>query len=102
MTESNKINKKEEKSYNKRTWLNRDGSIAAGNVIAFDGVISRWGNKERNTFLQISDCQKSIKLHMTEDDTLEHFIDKMKLLKEEISLFIYHLEQNEIGLKKNN
>ena len=48
----------------------------------------------RNTFLQISDCNWSIRLHKTEDDSITDFVDKLKLLNKEISSFITHLEKN--------
>lgn len=44
------------KTYNKRTWLNKESSPSTGNVICFDGCTTWHGEKMRNTFLQISDC----------------------------------------------
>lgn len=78
--------------YNKRVWLNKDNSPSIGSVVAFDGETIWRGEKYRNTFLSISDCAVSARLHKTEDDNLDAFIDKMKLLKNEIGLFIDHLE----------
>jgi len=82
------------KKYNKRTWLNKDGSPSIGNVVAFDGETTWKGEKYRNTFLSISDCAVSARLHKTDDDTIDDFIDKMKLLRSEIDYFIEHLESN--------
>ena len=84
--------------YNKRTWLNKEGSDYTGSVVAFDGETFWHGEKFRNTFLQISDCDSSIRLHKKDADTetdMADFIDKMKLLKSEIELFINHLEANQ-------
>lgn len=81
-------------TYNKRTWLNKESSPLTGNVICFDGYTTWHGEKMRNTFLQISDCSWSIRLHKTEDDSITDFIDKLKLLNSEISSFITHLEKN--------
>ncbi|MBF1491432.1 MAG: hypothetical protein HXN76_01745 [Prevotella pallens] len=81
-------------TYNKRTWLNKESSPSTGNVICFDGYTTWHGEKMRNTFLQISDYNWSIRLHKTEDDSITDFVDKLKLLNKEISSFITHLEKN--------
>lgn len=78
--------------YNKRTWLNKPGSPSTGNVVAFDGITAWKGVNIRDTFLSISDCNNSIRLHKIDDDSTEDFIDKMKLLKNEIEQFIGYLE----------
>lgn len=81
------------KIYNKRTWLNKPGSRSTGNVVCFDGEITYHGKKHRDTFTSISDCDRTIRLHPTEDDTLMDYIDKLKLLRDDLNLFIYHLCQ---------
>lgn len=78
--------------YNKRTWLNKPGSPSTGNVVAFDGLTTWKGESVRNTFLSVSDCNNSIRLHKIDDDSIEDFINKMKLLNDEIGLFIDYLE----------
>ena len=80
--------------YNKRVWLNKEDSPSTGNVICFDGCTTWHGEKMRNTFLQISDCNWSIRLHKTEDDSIGDFIDKIKLLRDEIDKFATYLAQN--------
>ena len=80
--------------YCKRTWLNKDNSPSLGNVVAFNGEALWEGKKIDDTFLSISDCFQVVKLQRTEDDTHEEFIDKMKLLRNEIDKFIIHLENN--------
>ena len=79
--------------YNKRTWLNKNTSPSLGSITAFDGDVDYRDGTERTTFLSISDCSKNIKL-IKNTETIEDFIDKMKLLKNEIELFINHLENN--------
>jgi aspartyl/asparaginyl-tRNA synthetase len=78
--------------YNKRTWLNKSNSPSLGNVVAFDGEVEYSNGTERTTFLAVSDCRNTIKL-IKNTETTEDFIDKMKSLKQEIELFINHLEQ---------
>lgn len=80
------------KVYNKRTWLNKEGSPSTGNVVAFDGEVTWHDEKIRSIFLSVSDCCVTVRLHKTDDDTVGDFIDKMKLLKNEIELFVKHLE----------
>lgn len=80
------------KSYNKRTWLNKDDSPSLGSIVAFDGEVRYSDATERTTFLAISDCSKTIKL-IKNTENIEAFIDKMKLLRQEIELFINHLEK---------
>lgn len=79
--------------YNKRTWLNKEGSPSTGNIIAYDGVTTWKGEAIRNTFLSISDCNNSVRLHRIEDDTIDDFIEKMELLNSEIGEFITYLKQ---------
>ena len=83
----------EEPKYNKRTWLNKANSPSTGNVVAFDGMTTWRDEKIRNIFLSVSDCNVSVRLHKTDDDTIREFVNKMKLLNDEIQLFINHLEK---------
>ena len=46
-----------------------------------------------STSIEISDCQRKIRLHSTPDDDLDDFIEKLELLIDEIDLFVKHLEQ---------
>lgn len=78
--------------YNKRTWLNKENSPSIGSVVAFDGDVKYSDGIERTTFLALSDCGKTIKLSRN-TESIEDFIDKMKLLKSEIDSFIDYLTQ---------
>ena len=80
--------------YQRRIWLNREDSPSTGNLVCFDGNTTWHDEVIRNTFLQISDCSWSIRLHKTEDDDIVDFIDKMKLLRNEVDKFISYLEEN--------
>lgn len=85
--------------YNKRTWLNKDNSPSTGSVVAFDGDVSWKGEIIKSTFLSIADCSVSARLHKTEDDTKQDFIDKMTTLRNDIDEFIEYLKLNEYGFK---
>lgn len=82
--------------YNRRTWLNKDDSPSTGSVVAFEVEVLWKGEKIESAFLSISDCNNSARLHKTDEDTLEDFTDKMKLLRDEIDLFINYLEHERI------
>lgn len=81
--------------YSKRTWLNKPNSPSTGNVVAFDGEILSKDEKYRSTFLSVSDCYNSARLHKANYDSKEDFIDKMKTLRDEINSFIDYLETTE-------
>ena len=80
--------------YNKRTWLNAIKSDSTGSVVAFDGKVTYGNELVDSTFLEVSDCRHKIRLHLTSDDDKQDFIDKMKLLRNEIDEFINHLEKD--------
>ena len=77
--------------YNCRTWLNPTSSDSTGSVVAFDGKVTYGDHLVDSTFLEIADCRNKIRLHLTSDDTREDFIQKMKILRTEIDLFIEYL-----------
>jgi hypothetical protein len=79
--------------YNKRTWLNSIKSDSTGSVVAFDGKVSYEGQYVDSTFLEIADCRRKIRLHITSDDSRQDFIEKMILLRDEIDMFINHLKK---------
>lgn len=78
-------------TYNKRTWLNKQDSPSLGSVVAFDGYVAYSDGSDRYTFLAVSDCHKTVRLAQNTESRLD-FIDKMKLLRNDIDLFINHLE----------
>lgn len=87
--------------YNKRTWLNKTSSSFTGNVVCFDGNIVYHGKTIRNMFLSVSDCKNSVRLHKAEDDSVTDFVDKLKLLRDELNAFILHLEADK-GIENNS
>lgn len=51
-------------------------------------------------FLEVTDCHGSIRLHKCKDYSIEDFVEKMKLLRNEIDKFIEHLENETIYKEK--
>jgi len=80
--------------YNKRTWLNRIESSSTSAIVTFDGDVRYDDKTYRDTFIKISDCKYSIKLHKNDTEDMGDFITKLELLKNEIELFTKYLKQN--------
>lgn len=87
--------------YSKRVWLNEENSPSTGSVVAFDGFVRNDKEEWRSTFLELSDCYGKARLHKASYDSMEDFIEKMKLLRNEIDLFIDYLEKEEQNEKEN-
>ena len=79
--------------YNKRQWLNSEDSSSTGNIVCFDGDTTHNGNVARNIFVSISDCYNSARLHMTEDESVEDFVKKITILRNELTNFFNHLNK---------
>jgi hypothetical protein len=81
--------------YNRRVWLNEESSPSSGSVVAYHGK-PPWDNdkwKDRDyMFLEVSDCNNKIRLHQTDNDTKEDFINKLKTLSSTIDIFLQYLE----------
>lgn len=80
--------------FKKQVWLNKENSPSTDNMVAYDGISTYKGETYRNTFLSISDCYNSARLHKTDNDTIDDFIGKMRLLRDNIAEFIMYLEKN--------
>ena len=81
------------KQYNKRTWLNKLTSSSTSSIVTFDGDVDYEDKTYRDTFVKISDCKCSITLHKKNTESIEDFVDKLKLLKSELTQFINHLKK---------
>jgi hypothetical protein len=68
-------------------------SSSTSSVIVFDGDVIYGGKPYRDTFLKIYDCKTSITIHKKDSESIEYFTSKLELLKNEIELFINHLNQ---------
>lgn len=86
--------------YSTRTWLNREDSPSTGSVVCYDGEFESQDNIYRNLFLEVTDCHGSIRLHKSKEDSVEDFVEKMKLLRTEIDKFIEQLENETIYKEK--
>ena len=81
------------RGYSNRKWLNPNGHPSTGSVVAYHGE-SPWGCDEKPemlTILEISDCHNKVRLHRSQKDTLDEFIEKMEKLRNVIDEFVTHL-----------
>lgn len=89
-----------EQKYNRNTyfksekWLNPTDSPSTGSIVCYDGIVDYSDGPDRCTFIEVSDCHGKIRLHKTHTDTTKEFLDKLKAIKKELTVFISHLEQN--------
>lgn len=82
-------------TYNKRTWLNNTKSDSTSTIVAYDGYVTYKNKPTPYRFLEISDCKNKIRLHQNTDDTKSDYVNKIKLLRDELTKYILFL-QNEI------
>jgi hypothetical protein len=80
-------------TYKTQTWLNPENHPSTGNVVCFHGKSPWEKRKKKLTYLQISDCNNSIRLHRTDFDSKEDFCIKLKLLESAIREFRLALSQ---------
>jgi len=82
-------------TYAKRAWLNKNDSPSTGSVVAYHGPRRFNGDEKPVTtaFLEVADCHSKVRLHLSPDDTMQEFIQKMELLWDEIGRFIHHLKK---------
>jgi len=79
--------------YSNRTWLNPIESDSTGSIVCYSGKVTYKRKPVSSTFIEISDCQNKVRLHLSSDDTVEDFIRKLSVLKKEIGKFIEYLDQ---------
>ena len=83
------------KTYNKRKWLNSKKTPSTGSVCCYVGR-SSWNKKEKDMFIEVSDCHNSARLHRSRLESKKDFVKKLKALRNEIDLFISEIEANHI------
>ena len=88
--------------YNRRVWLNKAESSFSGNMVAFADDIKCDKGIYNEMFLRISDCHHTVNLHRSTDDAVDDFINKMKILRDELNLFIEYLETDVLETKNES
>lgn len=80
-------------AYNTRTFLNPSTSPSTGSIICYDGETTFHNETERNMFVEIADCRNKVRIHKCLEDSPKQFLDKVKLMRDELNNFIKHLER---------
>lgn len=72
-----------------KEWLNPESSASTGSIAGY------WGESPFETtsenpyvFLEIADCHGKVRLHMSDVDTKEDFIEKLTKLRDFVDSFI--------------
>lgn len=81
--------------YNHRIWLNSENSRSTGSVVCFDGETDFSDGVDRDSFIEIADCQGKVRLHKSSYDSVTEFIQKLSTVRNEIDFFINHLKINQ-------
>lgn len=81
--------------YNRRTWLNKEGSPSTGSVVSYHGTALNWADEEvSKTFFEVADCSFKVRLHPEKGEEMSNFVSKLRLLASEASNFADFLESN--------
>ena len=80
------------KKYSSRKWLNKKGDPSTGSICCYHGA-SSWNKKTTDSYLEVSDCHNSIRLHKTKTQSDHDFLMKMKKIRKSIDDFIEFLEE---------
>lgn len=80
--------------YNTRTWLNPLGHSSTGYIICFDNIVNENGDEYDDSYIKIGDCKNGVTFHKwnVEPNAEEMFLNKLKLMSNEINNFIKYLE----------
>ena len=80
--------------YVKRQWLNDENSASSGSVVAYSGPAWRTGIDADETwhYFEVADCHSKIRLHKSDIESLNHFINKLKKLAKAAEEFAAFLE----------
>lgn len=81
------------KTFNVRKWLNSNELASTGSVVAYCGP-APWKGAKKMSLLEVADCHGKIRLHQSDKESKQHFIKKLKRLRNVIDDFINFLEKN--------
>lgn len=82
-------------NYNRRVWLNKEDCFYTGSVVMYHGPDLKKdldGEIKYYSFIEIADCHNKVRLHADGVD-YQNYIDKIKLLRNELSDYIDYLEK---------
>lgn len=81
------------KTFVNRQFLNRKNSPSSGSVYAYHGK-APWNKRSNTKFFELADCHQSARLHQSELDSDDDFIEKLEKVQKTLSKFIKHLKKS--------
>lgn len=81
---------------NKRVWLNPENSSSTSTMVCYSGE-ANWSEENSDKpaisrFVEIADCHGKIRIHQARFETMQEYIDKIKLMKETLAEYQAVLE----------
>lgn len=80
------------KKFSSRSWLNKKVDPSTGSLCCYYGP-APWSQDKQDTYLELSDCHNSVRLHKTKLQTNKDFIKKLKSIRKDVDKFIKFLEE---------
>lgn len=81
--------------YSTKTWLNPVDSYATSYIACYDGSVKDGGSEYNTKFISIADCRKALRIYKTEEDTVENYINKLSLIRDDLDKYIEHLKKQQ-------
>jgi len=82
--------------YNDRLWLNDERISSTGSIVCYSGE-SSWKKPnseepEHTRFVEIADCHSKVRIHQSDLESLQEYIDKIREMKKALERYIQRLE----------
>lgn len=79
--------------YKSCSWLNDETTSSTGSVVCCHTLYTEDKESYESMFVEVSDCHVKARLHKTQFENKEQFINKLQNLYNEIGKFIEHLKK---------
>lgn len=83
-----------EKIYNYRRFLAAQDTASTANIVCYSGPSAWDGPEKPSHFVSISDCHESVRLHKTDQESMEDYIAKLSGLRTDLDAYISWLHRN--------
>lgn len=90
---TNTNNREQKVLYKTSQWLNEDATSSTGSIVCCHTVYTDEKEQYESIFTEIADCHVKARLHKSQYESKQQFINKLELLQEEIEKFIRYLKK---------
>ena len=91
----NAMPKKSIVKYNRRVWLNELSSSSTGSIVLYDGVnVDQDENEYTDMYVEVGSCKSKATIHKGYYDSIDDYINKVKLMRDELNAYIDHLDES--------